>query len=448
MDKFPKIIKILDNQQLINIIDVCSRLDDVNQAVHKNHDDNLWWPLSVDDWRLRMLIAGWSTRISYNMIKTYQKMVNNVTQLGYETLCNMSDSELKEIIGSLGLFDTRKKYFLSLNDFINYSKDFEIMLKTQSNDELISLVANNVKGASYKVAQCAILYAKGYNCGIFPVDSGMKDLLGPCMGIDLPNGLIAHDIMRKQLELQLNHISGDLQKIIIHNGYSDLTIQPNSTPIWWAHLVLIYFKRFYCNKKFPSHCPLRAHSDTKNRMGKMCDSTNPEPGGIRYLILEGPDQVGKSTLALELGKLGYSVIHSSYNPNHTDIYQYYYELIQNTDYPTVFDRSFISEIAYGKAIRNYSRFSDSDIMNLLHLARNKGLVMIYLKDDIDSIRKRLLKSESTHAIVLEKLPELICEYEKCVTQVKEYIPVIEINCINSERSEILKLVSQAINNVE
>lgn len=448
MEKFPKILKKLDNQQLINIFEVCSRLNDVNQAVHKNHDDNLWWPLSVNDWRLRMLIAGWSTRISYNMIKTYRKMVNDVTQLGYDSLCNMSDSQLKGLIGSLGLYDTRKKYFLSLIDFINYSKDFEIMLKTQSNDELISLVANNVKGASYKVAQCAILYAKGYNCGIFPVDSGMKDFLGPCIGIDLPNGPIAHDIMRKQLEHQLNQISGDLQRMINHNGYSDLTIQPNSTPIWWAHLVLIYFKRFYCNKKNPSNCPLRANSETKTRMGKMCDPTNPEPGGIRFLIIEGPDQVGKSTLALEFEKLGYSIIHSSYNPNHTNIYNFYYELIRNTDYPSVFDRSFFSEIAYGKAIRNYSRLSDSDIVNLLHLAREKGIIMIYLKDDINSIRKRLLESESSHAKVLEKLPELISEYEKCITQVKKYIPVIEINCFKSEKSKIIQMVSEAITHAE
>ena len=139
MDKFPKILKILDNQRLINIIEVCSQLEDVNQAVHKNHDDNLWWPLSVDDWRLRMLIAGWSTRVSYNMIKTYRKMVIDVTQFGYDTLCNISDGELKELIGSLGLFDTRKKYFLSLIEFINKFKDFEIMLQTRSNNELIEL---------------------------------------------------------------------------------------------------------------------------------------------------------------------------------------------------------------------------------------------------------------------------------------------------------------------
>jgi hypothetical protein len=66
-----------------------------------------------------------------------------------------------------------------------------------------------VKGAGYKVAQCAILYAKGYHCGIFPVGSGMKDMLGPCIGFELPKGALAHNIMRKQIEHLLNARSTD-----------------------------------------------------------------------------------------------------------------------------------------------------------------------------------------------------------------------------------------------
>ena len=49
------------------ILDICSEQPDVKENVIKNHDNNLWWPLDITDYRKRLLVAGLSTRISYNM---------------------------------------------------------------------------------------------------------------------------------------------------------------------------------------------------------------------------------------------------------------------------------------------------------------------------------------------------------------------------------------------
>ena len=241
----------MNKEELRVILDICSSLDDVKEDLFKNHDDNMWWPLKINDYRKRLLIAGLSTRISYNMIESYRKVIDNLDKYTYDEIKSMSESEIINIIKSLGLSNTRYKFIRSMIDFIN---NYEEKLKIMSNDELIKLISENVMGASYKVAQCCVLYMRGYYCGIMPVDSGMKDVELPCIGFEKYNTAVGHDILRKQLQnLVMNN---DLRDIIIKNGYSELNIPDYSNASWWAHLVLIYFKRHYCNKHDSKNCPL------------------------------------------------------------------------------------------------------------------------------------------------------------------------------------------------
>ena len=58
----------------MKMIDICSKQQDVKEEVYKNHDENMWWPMSIKDGKKRLLIAGLSTRISYNMILTYNDL--------------------------------------------------------------------------------------------------------------------------------------------------------------------------------------------------------------------------------------------------------------------------------------------------------------------------------------------------------------------------------------
>ena len=68
---------------------------DVKAAVEANHDDNRWWPLFVSDWRVRMAVAGWSTRVSYAMIGTYADVVTRADTLGWTELAQMDDTSLR-----------------------------------------------------------------------------------------------------------------------------------------------------------------------------------------------------------------------------------------------------------------------------------------------------------------------------------------------------------------
>lgn len=243
---------MLTQKNIYQILDICSSQEVVRKEVKKNHDNNLWWPNSVVDHRKRLLIAGLSTRISYNMIDKYREVILNLDSHSYEELCSMSDDELINIIKKLGLSNTRIKYLRSMFVFIDkYQDRFDRL----NNQELIELISAEVNGASYKVAQCCTLYLRGYYSGVMPVDSGMKDMLLPCIGFDIASGALGHEIARLELERLVCDVN--LKPLIEKNGYSELNIPCDKPLTWWAHLVLIYFKRNFCNKHKPDECPLK-----------------------------------------------------------------------------------------------------------------------------------------------------------------------------------------------
>ena len=214
----------MTKEELKKIINICSNQEEVREAVKKNHDNNLWWPLDVDDYKKRLLIAGLSTRISYNMIDSYRKVINNLNSYTYDEI------------------------------------------KTLSNDELIKLIADNVNGASYKVAQCCVLYMRGYYSGIMPVDSGMKDVELPCLGFEQYKNAVGHDILRKELEKLTK--DNNMKEIIKQNGYEELKVDDYNNATWFCHLVLIYYKRYFCNKHNPENCPLKNYVEVKCKCRK------------------------------------------------------------------------------------------------------------------------------------------------------------------------------------
>jgi hypothetical protein len=135
--------------------------------------------------------------------------------------------------------------------------------------------AGYVRGASYKVAQCALLTARGYHCGIIPVDSGMVTRLAPALGIALPAGAVAHERLRHILEAAVHACGADFRSLIAEHEYQ-VAIPDGAEPTWWVHLVLIYFKRLYLNGPSLRLCRNRplcaeavgcAHSASGHRKG-------------------------------------------------------------------------------------------------------------------------------------------------------------------------------------
>lgn len=242
----------MEKEKFKNIIKICAKQENVRNEVFKNHDNNLWWPITVKDSRKRLLIAGLSTRISYNMIDTYISVISEFDRYSYEELASMNMEKMISIIKPLGLSNSRYTYIQSMINLIDKYGD---KLLNATNEEAIEIISQNVKGASYKVAQCCTLYMKGYYCGIMPVDSGMKDVELPCFGFEHYKTPKGHEILRKELEELVKN--NDFKEIIKENHYDELNIENMDNPTWLVHLLLIYYKRLYCNKHNTNDCPLK-----------------------------------------------------------------------------------------------------------------------------------------------------------------------------------------------
>lgn len=227
---------------------------DVRAAVEANHDDNRWWPRSVTDWRVRMTVAGWSTRVSYSMIGTYAGVVAQADALGWDSLTAMDDSAVTALVRPLGLAASRAGYLRSLAEFLDRADQARTDLPGMPAADLVRAVTAGVRGAGYKVAQCAVLYARGYHCGIIPVDSGMVTRLAPFLGIRLASGPAAHEQFREILETCTAAMPGRYRELAGRLGYR-VHIPDDADPTWLVHLILIYFKRLYLNRPAPRLCP-------------------------------------------------------------------------------------------------------------------------------------------------------------------------------------------------
>ncbi|MFF4189099.1 hypothetical protein ACFYZ9_38510 [Streptomyces sp. NPDC001691] len=244
--------------RIFRLVDRAAALPDVKAEVEANHDNNRWWPTTITDYRMRMLAAGWSTRVSYRMIHTFAATITAADHLGFDELAASSDSELAPLIAPLGLPTSRLLYLRSLADLTRrWAKDdFDPTAPGVAADALIQSLAQEVRGASFKVAQCAALYARGYHCGIIPVDSGMVTRLAPALGIELASGPGAHEQLRHALEAAVRCRPHDFRALATRHGHG-VKIPDSTAPTWWTHLTLVYFKRLYLNGPSPRLCRRR-----------------------------------------------------------------------------------------------------------------------------------------------------------------------------------------------
>ena len=242
--------------QVYSLVACAAQQPEIQAAVEANHDDNRWWPLSVSDWRVRMTVAGWNTRVSYAMISTYADVVARADTLGWSGLTRLDDVDLGVMVRPLGLTAARIGYLRSLEAFVSGADAAGIDLAGMRPGDLVGLFAAGVRGAGYKVAQCAALYARGYHCGIIPVDSGMVTKLAPYLGVNLSAGPAAHEEFRRLLEGSTVAMADRYRELATRLCYQ-VRIPDDANPTWFTHLVLIYFKRLYLNRPGPRVCPRR-----------------------------------------------------------------------------------------------------------------------------------------------------------------------------------------------
>lgn len=95
------------------------------------------------------------------------------------------------------------------------------------------------------------------------------------------------------------------------------------------------------------------------------------------IILEGVDCAGKTTLAKELEKCGYRIIHNGPPPASEDLFKYYSDQIKTAaQAPTVFDRLHIGEMVYGPILRGKSRITMDQFEELNNTIKGMGGIIV------------------------------------------------------------------------
>ncbi|MFD7896951.1 hypothetical protein [Streptomyces sp. NPDC059743] len=185
-------------------------------------------------------------------------MIASADAQGFDSLVAATDDELTELVRPIGLPQTRIDYLRSLAELLQHwdKEGTDATAESADCDALVVAFARRVRGASFKVAQCALLTARGYHCGIIPVDSGMVSKLAPLLGIALPSGPVTHECLRHALEAAVQARSANFRARAAEHEYK-VTIPDGIEPTWWVHLVLIYFKRLYLNGPSPRLCRRR-----------------------------------------------------------------------------------------------------------------------------------------------------------------------------------------------
>lgn len=427
---------IFEPEKYIEILRVCASQEEVRKEVLRNHDENLWWPLSIKDWKIRFLIAGLSSRVSYQMIKKFQQVREKLTQYSYEEIVSMPEKELRSILKPLGLINLRMRFFKSAVDFIEEIEKTNLDIWSLSNNDLITLIRKKVIGVNYHLAQCCALYVRGYYSGIIPVDSGMFKMFAPCLGLPVPKGAFGYEILRKELEKLTKRV--DCRKIAMATGYQSLNLPKDKPLTWWVHLVLIYCKRIFCNKSNPENCPLRNFLETKEMIGKMCSKENSRIGGIKNIILEGTNGTGKTTIAEKLKKIGFTKLHANYHPKVGDLFSFYHDLLEasNINQRVVFDRTFISEMVYGPILRKRVRLSIEQFEKLLETLKTQKSILVYLYAPLEIISTR----KQLPVVLKENYSKLTKKYEEVLKIVEKFVPVIRIHSGETDPQQIFSSI--------
>lgn len=88
--KVPSFNEQVELGRMFYEIDNLTTLHQHKELKRRNdNNEHLRWSLEVEDYRKRLLIAGLSTRISYNMIDSYRKVINDLNSYTYDEIKNM-----------------------------------------------------------------------------------------------------------------------------------------------------------------------------------------------------------------------------------------------------------------------------------------------------------------------------------------------------------------------
>jgi adenylate kinase family enzyme len=141
------------------------------------------------------------------------------------------------------------------------------------------------------------------------------------------------------------------------------------------------------------------------------------------IIIEGPDNTGKSTLARHLQEVfSLDYIHCS-KPKTDNPFNEYMEMFSNIRVPTVIDRAHLGEYVYSKLWRDGCSITDKqfELIDLEAMSRFEYTIVIYAQAPNHIILDRCIK-EKEKLLKPEQISECSFLFDQIIEKTK--IPVI------------------------
>ena len=143
------------------------------------------------------------------------------------------------------------------------------------------------------------------------------------------------------------------------------------------------------------------------------------------IIIEGLDGTGKTTLANDLLNKNYILINN--NLTSESHYDKYVNIIKTSDINSVSDRSFISEMVYGKVLSGTTKLSEEEFINLVKLYSEYETKIIYLYASKKILLERRKNDFKDSKVIFHLYQELMDEFERRLDYISAYIDVFSIN---------------------
>lgn len=151
-----------------------------------------------------------------------------------------------------------------------------------------------------------------------------------------------------------------------------------------------------------------------------------------FIILEGCDGSGKSTLAKKLAKqTGYEVLHRDKPKTEKEKEEMrcmYYTMVLNACHENkgyILDRSWYSEMVYGKIFRDKSYVDLDTMYNLEAYLAESGAMVIYCTDSVLSLWRRCKARGEDYVTSIFKLWRISRGYNKLMKRTAHLIPVVQ-----------------------
>ena len=143
------------------------------------------------------------------------------------------------------------------------------------------------------------------------------------------------------------------------------------------------------------------------------------------IIIEGLDGTGKTTLSNDLLNKNYILVNN--NLTSESHYDKYVNIIKTSDINSVSDRSFISEMVYGKVLSGTTKLSEGEFINLVKLYSEYETKIIYLYASKKILLERRKDDFKDSKVIFHLYQELMDEFERRLDCISAYIDVFSIN---------------------